>query len=251
MITASDIIKIYLSKNDCYRIGKQIKTIKGIVVHSTAVNNPYVKRYVQPDNGTIGKNVNNNDWNRSGVEKCVNGFIGKDKNGKVVIVQTLPWYYAPWGCNYGEKGSFNNSHIQFEICEDDLKDKKYFEEAFGKAIELCAYLCKLHKIPVSGIVSHAEAYKLGYASNHADCDHWLKKYGKNMDWFRAEVEKILNPVFKIRVVNESTISKSAGAVGTTKIAKGVYTIVDTKDSWGKLKSGAGWVKIDGKNIVRL
>ena len=37
--------------------------IKGIMVHSTGVNNPYLKRYVQPNDGKLGKNQNGNHWN--------------------------------------------------------------------------------------------------------------------------------------------------------------------------------------------
>ena len=37
------------------------------------------------------------------------------------------------------------------------------------------------------IISHKEACGRGYASNHGDPEHWLVKFGKNMDWFRAQV----------------------------------------------------------------
>lgn len=182
-----EINKCLLINNSCYK--KASKMIpKGIVVHSTGANNPYLKRYVQPDDGILGKNQYNNDWNRSGLNSCVNAFIGKDKNGIVRCYQTLPFNYMPWGCASGNKGSYNYTHIQFEICEDALKDEKYFNEAFGVAIELCAYLCDKYNLSVDSIVSHHEAHLKGYASNHGDCDHWLKKFNKNMDWFRNEVK---------------------------------------------------------------
>lgn len=184
-----EIKKCLLTKNDCYKTAKKI-TPKGIVVHSTGANNPYLKRYVQPDDGVLGKNQYNNDWNRSGLELCVHGFIGKDKNGTVRVYQTLPFNYACWGVGSGTKGSYNYNpaYIQFEICEDGLTDKVYFEKAFDKAIEFCAYLCKEYNLSVDNVVSHKEAHNKGYGSNHSDCDHWLKKFGKDMDWFRAEVK---------------------------------------------------------------
>ena len=49
------IHQCFLTKNDCYRAGRTI-TPKGIVVHSTGANNPYLRRYVQPDDGILGKN---------------------------------------------------------------------------------------------------------------------------------------------------------------------------------------------------
>lgn len=182
-----EINKCLLINNSCYKKASKMVP-KGIVVHSTGANNPYLKRYVQPDDGILGKNQYNNDWNRSGLNACVNAFIGKDKNGIVRCYQTLPFNYMPWGCASGKKGSYNYTHIQFEICEDALKDEKYFNEAFGVAIDFCAYLCKEYSISVDNVVSHHEAYLKGYGSKHADCDHWLKKFNKNMDWFRNEVK---------------------------------------------------------------
>lgn len=42
-------------------------------------------------------------------------------------------------------------------------------------------------IKLENIISHKEAHARGYASNHADCDHWLTGFGKNMDCFRGLV----------------------------------------------------------------
>ncbi|MCH5301172.1 MAG: amidase, partial [Ruminococcus sp.] len=79
--------KILLTKNDCYKRNQKM-TPKGIVVHSTGANNPNIRRYVAPDDGIIGKNDYNNDWNRSGLDVAVHAFIGKDKNGNVKCYQT-------------------------------------------------------------------------------------------------------------------------------------------------------------------
>lgn len=182
-----------LTNNDCYKANQKI-TPQAIVVHSTGADNPSLKRYVQPDDGILGKNIYNNSWNRSGVNKCVNGFIGKDKNGVVRVYQTLPWTMRPWGCGSGKKGSYNNSAIQFEMCEDNLKDEAYFNEVMDNATSLCAYLCKEYNIAVSDVVSHHEANLRGFASNHGDCDHWLAKFNKNMDWFRLVVAQKMGTV---------------------------------------------------------
>ena len=55
--------KLYLTENDCYKRGKYI-TPKGVMVHSTGANNPWLKRYVGPDDGLLGKNQYNNHWNQ-------------------------------------------------------------------------------------------------------------------------------------------------------------------------------------------
>ena len=179
-----------LTKNRCYQQGKTIKPT-GIVVHSTGANNPNLSRYVQPDDGLLGPNKYNNHWNTPDISKCVHAFIGKMADGTVAVYQTLPWNYKGWGVGSGSKGSYNSSHIQFEICEDGLKNEDYYNEAFQAAVELCVYLCKLYSIPVTNIVGHYEAHLAGYANNHADPGHWQKKFQDNMDNFRARVAEAL------------------------------------------------------------
>ena len=179
---------LLLTKNRCYISGKKIKP-KGIVVHCTGANNPNLKRYVGPDDGKLGVNTNNNHWNSPDGSKCVHAFIGYDKNGTVRCYQTLPWDYRPWGCGAGKKGSYNDSHIQFEICEDDMTNKQYFKDSFGMAIELCVYLSKKFDIRLDKIVSHKESHKLGYASDHGDPEHWMTKFDWTMDTFRNKVKQ--------------------------------------------------------------
>ena len=228
-----EIKKCILTKNDCYKTAQKI-TPKGIVVHSTGANNPQLKRYVQPDDGILGDNLYDNDWNRAGIEKCVHCFIGKDKNGIVRVYQTLPFDYACWGVGSGSKGSYNYNpaYIQFEICEDGLTDKTYFTEAFDKAAELCANLCKQFNLSVDNIVSHNEAHKRGYGSNHGDCDHWLKKFGKDMNWFRSEVKAKLNATETLYRVRKSWADASSqiGAYksldNAKKACKAGYSVFD-------------------------
>lgn len=55
--------KLYLTENACYKANKKM-TVKGIMVHSTGANNPFLKRYVNPDDGLLGVNKYNNHWNQ-------------------------------------------------------------------------------------------------------------------------------------------------------------------------------------------
>ena len=193
-----------LTKNKCYIKGDKISKVVGIVVHSTGSNNKNLKRYVQPLEtdadydaiiADIGKNKYGNHWNRGGLlKKCVHAFIGVNAKGVLETYQTLPWDMCCWGCGSGKNGSFNynpTAHIQFEICEDNLKDESYFKTTMKAAQELCAYLCDKFGLSADTIVCHKEANRKGYANNHKDIEHWLKNFGKTMDWFRDEVSKIL------------------------------------------------------------
>lgn len=159
----------YLTNNNCYKVAQSL-TPKGIMVHSTGANNPNLKRYVGPDDGILGVNQYSNHWNQpkpDGKQVCVHAFIGKDKTGDVRTYQTLPWNIRGWHAG----GSANTNYLSFEICEDDLTDSVYFNSIYQEAIELCAYLCKIHNLDPtkSGvIIGHYEGYMLGIASNHAD-----------------------------------------------------------------------------------
>ncbi len=114
----------------------------------------------------------------------------------------MPWDYRPWGCGSGSKGSCNSGWMQFEICEDNLTNKEYFDAAYKEACEITAYYCKMYNIDPKGtvvhegvtvptILCHYDSYKLGLGSNHGDVDHWFKKHGKTMDNVREDVAKLL------------------------------------------------------------
>jgi len=185
--------KLILTNNACFKAGKTI-TPKGIMVHSTGANNPWLKRYVGPDDGLLGKNQYNNHWNQDkpgGRQVCVHGFIGKLTDGSIATYQTLPWSHRGWHGGSGSKGSVNDTHIGFEICEDGLTDTSYFSAVYKETVELCVYLCKLYGFSEKAIICHSEGYKLGIASNHADVMHWFPKHGKSMDTLRTDVKKQL------------------------------------------------------------
>lgn len=205
-----------LTKNECYIAGKTIKP-KGVMVHSTGANNPRVSRYV-PGDKEIGSSGSPR-WNTyhaggkdigphkfvkdpktghcktcGGSKKCVHAFIGKFSDGEVGTVQTLPWNRRGWHGASGKKGSANNTHIGFEICEDGLIDPKYFRAVYQEAVELTAYLCQKYGLdPLADgvVICHQEGYRRGIASNHGDVLHWFPRHGKSMDDFRADVARTM------------------------------------------------------------
>ena len=179
-----DIIQAPVVKNACYIANKSM-TPKGIVLHSTGANNPYLKRYVDcptelginqygnhfnvyhPGGKDIGPHTYvdaNKDYKCDvcgGRQVCVHDFIGYDKNKNVRVAHILPYDIASWGC--GGKYNYDpTGHIQIEICEDNLSNKAYFQQAFDTAAEHCANLCKEYNMKPSTIVSHYEAYKNHY-----------------------------------------------------------------------------------------
>ena len=181
---------LMLTQNACYKAGEKMVP-KGIMVHSTGANNPYLKRYVGPDDGLLGVNQYGNHWNTDkpgGKRVCVHGFIGKLADGSIATYQTLPWEMQGW---HGG-GASNSSYIGFEICEDGLADPVYFSAVYKEAVELCVYLCKQYGLTEKNIICHCEGFKLGIASNHGDVMHWFPKHGKSMDTFRTDVKTALS-----------------------------------------------------------
>ena len=208
--------------SNCYVGTSKNMTVKGVLWHSTGANNPNLKRYVQPYNKTstgredpsntytdkewvtvLGNNTNNNDWNHIDREAGLNCWIGKLANGTVTTVQTMPWTYKPWGCGSGRNGSCNSGWIQFEICEDSLNDRAYFNAAYQEACEITAYLCKMYNINPKGTVSHGgvnvptilchqDSYKLGLGGNHGDIYNWFPKHGKSMATVRNDVAALMS-----------------------------------------------------------
>ncbi len=179
----------FFTKSDCYLRGEKISP-KGVMVHSTGANDPWLKRYVQPDDGLLGKNPNGNDWNRPGLDVCVHAFIGKKQDGSIATYQVLPWAHRGWHAG----GAANNTHISFEICEDGLNDRQYYEAVYREAAELTAYLCRQYRLdPLRDgvVIDHAEGYRRGIASNHGNVGHWFPKFGKTMEDFRYYVNLLM------------------------------------------------------------
>ncbi len=198
-----ETLKCLLTRSDCYRTGRTIAP-KGVMVHSTGANNPMLRRYVQPARDDpdraallkkLGVNRNGNDWNRPGLDVGVHAFIGKLDDGTVAAAQTLPWDHRGWHAGNGASGrSANDTHISFEICEDDLESADYFAGAYRTAVELTAMLCERYRLdPLAGgvVICHSEGWRRGIASNHGDVENWFPKFGKSMDDFRADVAREL------------------------------------------------------------
>lgn len=213
---------LFLTDNECYssQVGEISVNPVGIVVHSTGANNPNLRRYLAPDDGKIGTNKYGNHWNRPNLEKCVHAMIGKDKNGNVCTYQLLPLDICAWGVGRGKNGSYNYNpvYLQFEICEDGLDDEDYYNRVMTEAKELCAMWCKEFDIPVENVISHKEAYARGYASNHGDCDHWLKKFGDTMDTFRADVVTLMDEE-KTADEEKTTTPTESGVLAELKNAR--------------------------------
>ncbi|MPM28498.1 hypothetical protein SDC9_75024 [bioreactor metagenome] len=232
-----NIIKSILTNNDCYKAGRTI-TVQGLMLHSVGCSQPRATVFID-------------QWNRSGVEKAVHGFIEPDGD----VYQTLPWNHRGW---HGG-GASNNTHIGVEMTEpgtikytggsswtdlDPANTEKHVLGTYKTAVELFADLCKqfnLDPLADGVIISHSEGCKRGIASNHGDVEHIWNKFGLTMNQFRKDVKAAMNPVstpsngelyrvqtgaFSIKANADALLAKIKAAGFDTYMiqAKGLYKV---------------------------
>lgn len=257
---------------DCYTKGTKQKNT-GVQVHSTGANNPYLHRYVGPDDGRIGPNKYNNTHNRPGLSVCASAYVGKMADGTVAVYQALPWDNRCWLSGNADKGNANRlGYAGFEICEDNLKDEAYFRKAVMEvSVNLTAHLCTLFGVGIDQVRDHAELHAMGIASNHGDITKWLKMYGLKMDDYRAEVLAALNEGVRVTYVDcdtnpaPETPSEPETALYTATVTStGTYLNLrrsksKSSDSLKKLYRGAAvevlddadpfWWKVRSENVT--
>ncbi len=166
-----NLIQTFITKNDCYKAGRTIVP-KGIMVHSTATPGVMAKDWFSR-------------WNKPGLEVPVHAFVDDQ-----FVCQHLPWNHRAWHCG----DAANNTHIAFELCEptDWKTNRTYALAAYRNGVELAAALCRKYGLNEKAIISHAEGYRQGIASNHGDPDHWWRYFGLTMAGFRADVAAALS-----------------------------------------------------------
>ena len=140
------------------------------------------------------------DYTRAGVHAFIDSKTG-------VVYQTLPWNRVAWHC--GDDGML--THIGVEMCEteaseydgnkliitDEVQAKQDCKTAYDSAVKLFAKLCDeydLDPLKDGVIISHAEGYERGLATNHGDPEHYWDAVGLGytMDGFREDVASLLS-----------------------------------------------------------
>lgn len=181
----------YATQNGAYKSGRTIAPV-GCVNHSVGCAQPSAEVFF----GLM---------NKGGAGWGVNALLGDFHKGPGRILLVLPLTCRPWGCGVGSKGSWNNTRIQWEVCEpsghtyaggtmiayDAAKNADYFRRMWTLLVKWNVYCAVKIGYTADTINDHAESCRAGYGSNHADMGHWLPKHGKSMAALRAEVADIL------------------------------------------------------------
>lgn len=248
-----NIIEHILTNNPCYRSGRTIIP-RGVMVHSPGVAQPNPDVFIRT-------------WDNPAATAGVHAIVSREG-----VHQLLPWDRRGGHCYFGPKGSGNDTHIGFEICEpaghtyqggtmigyDVAKNAAYFSEVYRNAVELTAQLCKKYNLdPLAPgvVICHSEGYKLGIASNHADVMHWFPKHGKSMDTFRADVAKEMRGEIDMTKEELQAIVADAVADAVQAAKPKVYTTLAEVPKWAQgLVSRAmseGVIKGDGAGKLNL
>ena len=162
----------------------------------------------------------------------------------------------------------NTYSVSIECCHPDATGK-FTDATTASAAELCAYLLKKYGLSVDDLIRH-------YDVTGKQCPLWYvpTKYQSadiaNARWagFKALVSQKMvcdaaptaqGTSFKVRILDDALNVRKAAGIGNPIVGVihngEVYTIVDVKSvgsaTWGKLKSGVGWINIGSKYVKRV
>lgn len=228
-------------------------------------NRPYTKRskttaiaiHWVANPGTSAM-ANRNYFQNTLTEVSANYVIGLQ--GEVVCC--IPDEEVSWCTNQA-----NSYTVSIENCHPDWTGK-FNSATYNSLVELTANLCKKYKLnPMNkGVIRHFDVTgkdcpkwfvpKSRGGSDTENCEHWaqfLWDVKNKLDG--ASTKPASNPSskptpqsYRVKVTADAlNIRKGAGTqypiVGCIT-DHGVYTIIDTCNKWGFLKSKAGWICLD-------
>lgn len=232
-------IKTILANAKNYGGTRSTKNIKYIVIHYTG------------NDGDTDTN-NGNYFKNNVVKASAHYFVDSDSITQTVKDNVVAW--AVGGSKYSTAaktggGSLygvctNSNSLSIELC-DDVKDGTIYpsEATIKNALELTRHLMEKYQIPKANVIRHFDV------TGKVCPAYWSGTPEKNAKWkseFWNKLDESFTP-YMVKI-NTSTLNVRAGAgvaykVNSTVKKNQIYTIVEEKDGWGKLKSGSGWIKL--------
>ena len=153
------------------------------------------------------------------------------------VIQALPLNRNSWNAGDGRDGKGNREGISIEICYSKSGGDRFIK-AEKRAAKLIAEILDQRGWDISKVSKHQD-----YSGKY--CPHRTLDMGWNR--FLKMIEDERKTSFKVRVTVDSLNYRSGAGVkykvNGTITDRGVYTIVDQKNGWGKLKSGADWINL--------
>ena len=143
----------------------------------------------------------------------------------------------------------DNQAVTIEVANDEIGGNWHVsDKALAATIDLCVDICKRNGIKKLNFTGdrNGNLTMHRYFSNTCCPGPYLES---KFEYIANEVNKRLNVDTAYLVkITANTLNVRAGAgvgfkIVTTVSKGGVYTIIEEKDGWGKLKSGAGWISL--------
>lgn len=176
------------------------------------------------------------------------------------------------GLYYGK--CTNKNSINIEICNEKVNKKSFLatdtdwyftEAAISNAVKLTQYLMKQYNIDINHVIMH-------HSTTGKQCPIMWTQNEKNLSGWYDFLTRVNNGDVKINIKenNNSTSTISSGQylvrvtaerlnvrvepdvnskIVTTIKKNDVYTIIEEKNNWGKLKSGIGWISLKYTNKI--
>ena len=230
-------IKVNTANRSNYGNLRNTSSIKYIVIHYTA------------GDGDTDEN-NTKYFNRTVTQTSAHYFVDSDS-----ITQSVPDNYVAWsvgGKKYNNNGGrlfekcVNNNSISIELC-DDVKNGVIYPstKTIQNALELTALLMKKYKVPKENVIRHYDVNGKPCPKYWVDDSKWKSEFWNKISATPSNTNKFEPYLVKINTsaLNVRTIPSIDGIVNTTVKKGQVFTIVGESNGWGKLKSGAGWIKL--------
>ncbi len=252
------ITESFCKNNSRYKANQKFKPV-GVILHSIGCP--------QPDAAVLQRSWANN------ASPYVTHYVLDDKK----ILHCMPNDRRCW--HVGSPG--NAKWLGIEMCEpkqikytsgasftvsDKAAARKYAAACYENAVWLLAKLCKEYGWnPSTDILTHREVTMRKLSNtDHVDPEHLWNGLGLgySLAKLRKDVAAAMGKTTASATANASTATKGgylvkitantlnvrAGAgtsfkINTTVKKGGVYTIVEEKNGWGKLKSGAGFISL--------
>ena len=181
------------------------------------------------------------------------------------VTQSVPDNYIAWSvsgrryssCSKTGGGSMygkctNSNSISVELC-DAVKNGTVYpsEKTIENAIAFVKTPMKKYGIPASNVIRHFDVTGKGCPA------YWCGTTAKNVLWiteFHDRLSGSTSAVPERKVVSylvkitASSLNVRAGAGTSYRVTASVkknqvYTIIEEKNGWGRLKSGIGWISL--------
>lgn len=251
-------LKINLANKNNYGSKRSKANIKWIVIHYTG-------------NDGDSDESNGNYFKNNVVKVSAHYFIDDDS-----ITQSVPDEYIAYSVggskypNYKQTGGAkyygqanNTNTLNIELC-DAKKDGKVMatEKTLDNAVTFIKQKMKEYDIDIEHVIRHFDvtgkccpAYFCYSEQNNKKWEEFKNRLkcvnkiedGKEIVDNKKVADKSKSVEYKVKItVDTLNIRNGVGTSHsvTNQVGKGeVYTIVEEKNGWGKLKSGAGWINL--------